>query len=63
MKSLVGHMNVCPWPWCRGLIRGGQHLTKAEAHACDMFTPVTAKRRGDALIVNLKDFVAWEKAA
>jgi hypothetical protein len=62
LKPLVGHMNVCSWPLCRRLIRGGQHLTRAEAFECDMFVTLPSKSGEDVLVVNLEDFVAWDTA-
>jgi hypothetical protein len=59
MKTLVGHMNVCPWPLCRRLIRGGQHLTLEDAYACDMFVTLPLKSGEHALVVNQEDFEAW----
>jgi hypothetical protein len=57
--KLVGHMNVCPWPSCRRLIRSGQHLTREDAYACDMYVTLTLKSGERTLIVNQKDFAAW----
>ena len=62
MKVRVGHMNVCPWPWCRRLIRGGQHLTREDAYACDQYVTLPSKRNTSALVVHLEDFTAWESA-
>ena len=56
----VGHLNVCPWPWCRRLIRGGQHLTRDDAFDCDQYITLPTKRGGTALVVIREDFEAWE---
>lgn len=60
MKRLVGHTNVCYWPWCGRLIRKGQHLTAQDAEACGQYVTTPSQTGALACVVNHGDFVDWE---